>query len=205
MQAFKTLTSIAAPLDRANIDTDAIIPKQFLKSIKRSGFGPNLFDEWRYLDHGEVGMNNTKRPLNKDFVLNQPEYQGAKILLTRENFGCGSSREHAPWALEDYGFKVIIAPSFADIFYNNCFKNGLLPIVQDNNVMDELFGFKGEITIDLESQSINANGKKYTFEVDAERKRRLLNGLDDISLTLQYKDEIKSFETTYFKKYSWLN
>ena len=204
MQAFKTLTSIAAPLDRANIDTDAIIPKQFLKSIKRSGFGPNLFDEWRYLDHGEVGMNNTKRPLNKDFVLNQPAYQGAKILLTRENFGCGSSREHAPWALEDYGFKVIIAPSFADIFYNNCFKNGLLPIVQDNNVMDELFGFKGEITIDLESQSINANGKKYTFEVDAERKRRLLNGLDDISLTLQYKDEIKSFETTYFKKYSWL-
>ncbi|MEO1916823.1 MAG: 3-isopropylmalate dehydratase small subunit [Candidatus Thioglobus sp.] len=205
MQAFKTLTSITAPLDRANIDTDAIIPKQFLKSIKRSGFGPNLFDEWRYLDHGEVGMDNTKRPLNKDFVLNQPEYQGAKILLTRENFGCGSSREHAPWALEDYGFKAIIAPSFADIFYNNCFKNGLLPIVQDNNVMDELFGFKGEITIDLESQSINANGKKYTFEVDAERKRRLLNGLDDISLTLQYEDEIKSFETTYFKKYSWLN
>jgi 3-isopropylmalate/(R)-2-methylmalate dehydratase small subunit len=204
MQAFKALTSIAAPLDRANIDTDAIIPKQFLKSIKRSGFGPNLFDEWRYLDHGEVGMDNTKRPLNKDFVLNQPEYQGAKILLARENFGCGSSREHAPWALEDYGFKAIIAPSFADIFYNNCFKNGLLPIVQDNNVMDELFGFKGEITIDLESQSINANGKKYTFEVDAERKRRLLNGLDDISLTLQYEDEIKSFETTYFKKYSWL-
>ena len=204
MQKFTTLTSIAAPLDRANIDTDAIIPKQFLKSIKRSGFGPNLFDEWRYLDHGEVGMDNTKRPLNKDFVLNQPEYQGAKILLTRENFGCGSSREHAPWALEDYGFKAIIAPSFADIFYNNCFKNGLLPIVQDNNVMDELFGFKGEITIDLESQSINANGKKYTFEVDAERKRRLLNGLDDISLTLQYEDEIKSFETTYFKKYSWL-
>jgi 3-isopropylmalate/(R)-2-methylmalate dehydratase small subunit len=204
MQAFKALTSIAAPLDRANIDTDAIIPKQFLKSIKRSGFGPNLFDEWRYLDHGEVGMDNTKRPLNKDFVLNQPEYQGAKILLARENFGCGSSREHAPWALEDYGFRAIIAPSFADIFYNNCFKNGLLPIVQDNNVMDELFGFKGEITIDLESQSINANGKKYTFEVDAERKRRLLNGLDDISLTLQYEDEIKSFETTYFKKYSWL-
>ena len=205
MQAFKTLTSITAPLDRANIDTDAIIPKQFLKSIKRSGFGPNLFDEWRYLDHGEVGMDNTKRPLNKDFVLNQPEYQGAKILLTRENFGCGSSREHAPWALEDYGFKAIIAPSFADIFYNNCFKNGLLPIVQDNNVVDELFGFKGEITIDLESQSINANGKKYTFEVDAERKRRLLNGLDDISLTLQYEDEIKSFETTYFRKYSWLS
>ena len=204
MQAFKTLTSIAAPLDRANIDTDAIIPKQFLKSIKRSGFGPNLFDEWRYLDHGEVGMDNSKRPLNKDFVLNQPEYQGAQILLARENFGCGSSREHAPWALEDYGFRAIIAPSFADIFYNNCFKNGILPIVQDNNIMDELFNFKGEITIDLESQSIDANGKTYTFEVDAERKRRLLNGLDDIGLTLQYKDEIKSFEKTYFKKYSWL-
>ena len=204
MQKFTQLISIAAPLDRANIDTDAIIPKQFLKSIKRSGFGPNLFDEWRYLDHGEVGMDNAKRPLNKDFVLNQPEYQGAKILLTRENFGCGSSREHAPWALEDYGFRVIIAPSFADIFYNNCFKNGILPIVQDNGIMDELFNFKGEITIDLESQSIDANGKKYTFEVDAERKRRLLNGLDDISLTLQYEDEIKSFETTYFKKYSWL-
>ena len=204
MEKFTSITSITAPLDRANIDTDAIIPKQFLKSIKRSGFGPNLFDEWRYLDHGEVGMDNAKRPLNKDFVLNQPEYQGAKILLTRENFGCGSSREHAPWALEDYGFRAIIAPSFADIFYNNCFKNGILPIVQDNNIMDELFNFKGEITIDLESQSIDANGKTYTFEVDAERKRRLLNGLDDISLTLQYEDEIKSFETTYFKKYSWL-
>jgi len=204
MQKFTTITSITAPLDRANIDTDAIIPKQFLKSIKRSGFGPNLFDEWRYLDHGEVGMDNTKRPLNKDFVLNQPEYQGAQILLARENFGCGSSREHAPWALEDYGFRVIIAPSFADIFYNNCFKNGILPIVQDNSVMDKLFSFKGEITIDLESQSVDANGETYTFEVDAERKRRLLNGLDDISLTLQYKDEIKSFETTYFKKYSWL-
>jgi len=204
MQKFTTITSITAPLDRANVDTDAIIPKQFLKSIKRSGFGPNLFDEWRYLDHGEVGMDNSKRPINKDFVLNQPEYEGARILLARENFGCGSSREHAPWALEDYGFKAIIAPSFADIFYNNCFKNGLLPIVQDNNVMDELFDFKGEITIDLESQSINANGKKYIFEVDAERKRRLMNGLDDISLTLQYTDDIKAFETEYFKTYSWL-
>jgi 3-isopropylmalate/(R)-2-methylmalate dehydratase small subunit len=204
MEKFTSITSITAPLDRANVDTDAIIPKQFLKSIKRSGFGPNLFDEWRYLDHGEVGMDNSKRPLNKDFVLNQPEYQGAQILLARENFGCGSSREHAPWALEDYGFRAIIAPSFADIFYNNCFKNGILPIVQDNNIMDELFNFKGEITIDLESQSIDANGKTYTFEVDAERKRRLLNGLDDIGLTLQYKDEIKSFEKTYFKKYSWL-
>ncbi|HIB97684.1 MAG TPA: 3-isopropylmalate dehydratase small subunit, partial [Candidatus Thioglobus sp.] len=137
MDKFTILTSIAAPLDRANVDTDAIIPKQFLKSIKRSGFGPNLFDEWRYLDHGEVGMDNSKRPINKDFVLNKDEYQGAKILITRENFGCGSSREHAPWALEDYGFKVIIAPSFADIFYNNCFKNGILPIVQSNEVMDE--------------------------------------------------------------------
>ncbi len=204
MQKFTTITSITAPLDRANIDTDAIIPKQFLKSIKRSGFGPNLFDEWRYLNHGEVGMDNSKRPINKDFVLNQPEYQGAQILLARENFGCGSSREHAPWALEDYGFKAIIAPSFADIFYNNCFKNGLLPIVQNNNVMDELFGFKGEITIDLKSQSIDANGKKYTFEVDAERKRRLLNGLDDIDLTLQYTDDIKAFEKNYFKTYSWL-
>jgi 3-isopropylmalate/(R)-2-methylmalate dehydratase small subunit len=205
MEKFTTLTSIAAPLDRANVDTDAIIPKQFLKSIKRSGFGPNLFDEWRYLDHGEVGMDNTKRPLNTDFVLNKAQYQGAKILLARENFGCGSSREHAPWALEDYGFKVIIAPSFADIFYNNCFKNGILPIVQDNSVMGKLFTFKGEITIDLESQSVHANDESYAFEVDTERKRRLINGLDDIGLTLQYADDIKSFETTYFKKYSWLN
>ena len=192
------------PLDRANVDTDAIIPKQFLKSIKRSGFGPNLFDEWRYLDHGEVGMDNSKRPLNTEFVLNQPQYQGARILLARENFGCGSSREHAPWALEDYGFKAIIAPSFADIFYNNCFKNGILPIVQDNNVMDELFAVNGEITINLEDQSIISGDKNYAFEVDAERKKRLLHGLDDIGLTLQYTDEIKAFETEYFKTYSWL-
>ncbi len=204
MEKFTTLTSIAAPLDRANVDTDAIIPKQFLKSIKRSGFGPNLFDEWRYEDHGEVGMDNSKRPLNKDFVLNKAEYQGAQILLARENFGCGSSREHAPWALEDYGFKVIIAPSFADIFYNNCFKNGILPIVQSNDIMDEIFAFDGEITIDLDAQSINANGKTYHFDVDAERKRRLMNGLDDIGLTLQYKDEIKAFEKNYFNTYSWL-
>jgi len=192
------------PLDRANVDTDAIIPKQFLKSIKRSGFGPNLFDEWRYLDHGEVGMDNSKRPLNTEFVLNQPQYQGAQILLARENFGCGSSREHAPWALEDYGFKAIIAPSFADIFYNNCFKNGILPIVQDNNVMDELFAVNGEITINLEAQSITTGDKNYAFEVDAERKKRLFHGLDDIDLTLQYADEIKAFETEYFKTYSWL-
>ncbi len=204
MNKFTILTSIGLPLNRANIDTDAIIPKQFLKSIKRSGFGVNLFDEWRYLDHGEVGMDNTKRPLNNDFVLNKPEYQGAKILLTRENFGCGSSREHAPWALEDYGFRVIIAPSFADIFYNNCFKNGILPIVQDNDVMDKLFAITDEITIDLEAQNIYANGENYPFEVDLERKRRLLNGLDDIDLTLQYEDEIKAFEKNYFNQYSWL-
>ncbi len=204
MDKFTILTSIAAPLDRANVDTDAIIPKQFLKSIKRSGFGPNLFDEWRYLDHGEVGMDNSKRPINKDFVLNKDEYQGAKILITRENFGCGSSREHAPWALEDYGFKVIIAPSFADIFYNNCFKNGILPIVQNNEVMDELFSVTKDITINLDAQTIQANNKTYAFEVDEERKRRLMNGLDDISLTLQYSDDIKTFELQYFKSYSWL-
>ncbi len=204
MNKFITLTSIAAPLDRANVDTDAIIPKQFLKSIKRSGFGPNLFDEWRYENHGEVGMDNSKRPLNKDFVLNKPEYQDAQILLARENFGCGSSREHAPWALEDYGFRAIIAPSFADIFYNNCFKNGILPIVQSNEIMDELFAFEGEITIDLDAQNISANNKTYGFEVDAERKRRLMNGLDDIGLTLQYENDIKAFEKDYFKTYSWL-
>ena len=204
MEKFTTLSSIAAPLDRANIDTDAIIPKQFLKSIKRSGFGPNLFDEWRYLDHGEVGMDNSKRPLNPDFVLNNPKYAGAQILLARENFGCGSSREHAPWALEDYGFKAIIAPSFADIFYNNCFKNGLLPILLSNEIVDDLFRYEGEIVIDLEQQSVSTNSNTYTFEVDGERKRRLLNGLDDIDLTLQYEKDIRSFETKYFKQYSWL-
>ncbi|ABL02142.1 3-isopropylmalate dehydratase small subunit [Candidatus Ruthturnera calyptogenae] len=204
MQKFTTFTSIAIPLERANIDTDAIIPKQFLKSIKRSGFGVNLFDEWRYLDHGEVGMDNSKRPLNMDFVLNQAKYQGAKILLVRENFGCGSSREHAPWALEDYGFKAIIAPSFADIFYNNCFKNGILPIVQDNNIMDEFFTLSGEIMINLDAQSIHTNSKTYFFEIDIERKRRLINGLDDIGLTLQYTDDIKAFEKDYFNKYNWL-
>ena len=204
MQKFTTLSSIAAPLDRANVDTDAIIPKQFLKSIKRSGFGPNLFDEWRYLDHGEPGMDNSKRPINKDFVLNKDQYRGAQILLARENFGCGSSREHAPWALADYGFRVIIAPSFADIFYNNCFKNGILPIVQSNETMDTLFAFSGEITINLAKQTISADDKVYSFEVDAERKRRLISGLDDIGLTLQYADDIKAFEKNYFQKYSWL-
>ena len=192
------------PLDRANIDTDAIIPKQFLKSIKRSGFGPNLFDEWRYLDHGEVGMDNTKRPINSDFVLNDPKYKDAKILLTRRNFGCGSSREHAPWALLDFGFRTIIAPSFADIFYNNCFKNGLLPIVLSSEIVDALFAYKGEIVINLEEQSVKTEDNIYHFEVDAERKRRLINGLDDIGLTLQYEDQIRLFESEHFKKYPWL-
>ena len=204
MQTFTTINSIATPLDRANIDTDAIIPKQFLKSIKRSGFGPNLFDEWRYLDHGEVGMDNSKRPLNPDFVLNNPKYAGAQILLARENFGCGSSREHAPWALEDFGFKAIIAPSFADIFYNNCFKNGILPIVLSHGVVDALFAYKGEIGVDLESQCVTTSANTYSFEVDAERKRRLLNGLDDIALTLQYEDDIRHFEVKHFKLHPWL-
>ena len=192
------------PLDRANIDTDSIIPKQFLKSIKRSGFGPNLFDEWRYLDHGEVGMDNSKRPINPDFVLNDPKYKGAQILLTRRNFGCGSSREHAPWALEDFGFRAIIAPSFADIFYNNCFKNGILPIVLSSEIVDALFAYQGEIVINLEEQSVKTEDNIYNFEVDAERKRRLINGLDDIGLTLQHEDQIRSFEAEHFKKYPWL-
>ena len=198
------------PLDRANVDTDAIIPKQFLKSIKRSGFGPNAFDEWRYLDHGEPGMDNGKRPLNPDFVLNQPRYQGAQILLARENFGCGSSREHAPWALEDYGFRAIIAPSFADIFFNNCFKNGLLPIRLTAQQVDALFkaveatpGYR--LTIDLERQSITApDGTVYRFEVEAFRKHCLLNGLDDIGLTLQHVGEIREFEAKYRAEQPWL-
>jgi len=204
MKRFTTLTSITMPLDRANIDTDAIIPKQFLKSIKRSGFGPNLFDEWRYLDHGGLGMDNSKRPINPDFVLNDPQYDGAQILLTRRNFGCGSSREHAPWALEDFGFRAIIAPSFADIFYNNCIKNGILPIVLSSEIVDALFAYQGEIVINLEEQSVKTEDNIYNFEVDAERKRRLINGLDDIGLTLQYEDQIRSFEVEHFKKYPWL-
>jgi len=204
MKKFTTLISISTPLDRANIDTDAIIPKQFLKSIKRSGFGPNLFDEWRYLDHGEVGMDNSKRPINPDFVLNNPKYAVAQILLTRENFGCGSSREHAPWALEDFGFRAIIAPSFADIFYNNCFKNGLLPIVLSKDIVDDLFAYEGKITINLEQQNVVTSSNSYSFEVDGERKRRLLSGLDDIGLTLQHEEEIRHFETDYFKQYPWL-
>ena len=203
MQKFTIVSGIPTPLDRANIDTDAIIPKQFLKSIKRSGFGVNLFDEWRYLDRGEIGMDNKNRPKNMDFVLNNPKYNGSQILLTRENFGCGSSREHAPWALADYGFKIIIAPSFADIFYNNCFKNGILPIIQNNKIMDELFS-NDNLTIDLERQIISNISKSYNFKIDKERKYRLLNGLDDISITLAYKDKIKQFEESYLKQNNWL-
>ncbi len=210
MEAFTKLKGIAAPLDRPNVDTDAIIPKQFLKSIKRSGFGPNLFDEWRYLDHGEPGMDNSKRPLNPDFVLNQARYQGASVLLGRDNFGCGSSREHAPWALEDYGFRVIIAPSFADIFFNNCFKNGILPIVLDAAVVDDLFraceaepGY--ELEIDLEAQTVTTpGGEVISFEVDPFRKHCLLNGLDDIGLTLQHTDDIRAYETRRRQEAPWL-
>jgi 3-isopropylmalate/(R)-2-methylmalate dehydratase small subunit len=210
MRKFTQLDGLVAPLDRANVDTDAIIPKQFLKSIKRSGFGPNAFDEWRYLDHGEPGMDNSKRPLNKDFVLNQLRYQGAQILLARENFGCGSSREHAPWALEDYGFRVIIAPSFADIFFNNCFKNGVLPIKLDAVKVDALFtaveaniGYK--LQVDLERQTIiSPDGTVYPFEVDAHRKHCLLNGLDDIGLTLQHVGDIQAFEVKHRAAQPWL-
>jgi 3-isopropylmalate/(R)-2-methylmalate dehydratase small subunit len=210
MEKLNKVTGIVAPMDRPNVDTDAIIPKQFLKSIKRSGFGPNLFDEWRYLDHGEPGMDNSTRPLNPDFVLNQPRYQGAKILLARDNFGCGSSREHAPWALEDYGFRVIIAPSFADIFFNNCFKNGLLPIKLDGAIVDRLFretaateGY--QLTVDLAAQAITTpGGEVIPFEVDAFRKHCLLNGLDDIGLTLQHVDEIKAYEERRRQEAPWL-
>ena len=210
MQAFTQLKGLVAPLDRANVDTDAIIPKQFLKSIKRSGFGPNAFDEWRYLDRGEPGMDNSKRPLNPDFVLNQARYQGASVLLTRENFGCGSSREHAPWALGDYGFKVIIAPSFADIFFNNCFKNGMLPIVLGADIVDALFkqvfandGY--QLDIDLAAQTVTTPaGQAYHFEVDPFRKHCLLNGLDDIGLTMQQQDKIKAFEAKHRQAQPWL-
>jgi 3-isopropylmalate/(R)-2-methylmalate dehydratase small subunit len=210
MEKFTLRDGLVAPLDRANVDTDAIIPKQFLKSIKRSGFGPNAFDEWRYLDHGEPGMDNSKRAINPDFVLNQARYQGARILLARENFGCGSSREHAPWALEDFGFRVIIAPSFADIFFNNCFKNGLLPIKLDPAKVDVLFkaveanvGY--QLKIDLEQQSITApDGTVYKFDVDAHRKHCLLNGLDDIGLTLQHVADIKVFEAKHRAAQPWL-
>lgn len=210
MQKFVEFNGLVVPLDRANVDTDAIIPKQFLKSIKRTGFGPNAFDEWRYLDHGEPGMDNSTRQINQDFVLNQPRYQGAQILLARENFGCGSSREHAPWALEDYGFRVIIAPSFADIFFNNCFKNGLLPIKLDASKVDVLFEMVEsnvgcKLQVDLEQQIIAAQGGiAYEFEVDSHRKHCLLNGLDDIGQTLQYVEDIKAFEVKHRVAQPWL-
>lgn len=210
MKAFTQLDGLAAPMDRANVDTDMIIPKQFLKSIKRSGFGPNLFDELRYLDEGRPGEDCSGRPLNPDFPLNQSRYQGASVLLARENFGCGSSREHAPWALEDYGFRCVIAPSFADIFFNNCFKNGILPIVLDADVVDGLFkemyaseGYR--LVIDLPGQTITTPaGGVINFDVDAFRKHCLINGLDDIGLTLQDADAIADFEKTWQAKAPWL-
>ena len=210
MKAFTRHTGIAAPLDRANVDTDMIIPKQFLKSIKRSGFGPNLFDELRYLDEGQPDQDCRGRPLNPDFVLNQSRYRGASILLARQNFGCGSSREHAPWALEDFGFRAVIAPSFADIFFNNCFKNGLLPIVLKENEVDELFaltvareGFS--LTIDLEAKTVTRpDGVFYRFEVDDFRRHCLLHGLDEIGLTLQDADLIKAYEERRRRETPWL-
>ena len=210
MRAFTQLDGLVAPLDRANVDTDAIIPKQFLKSIKRSGFGPNAFDEWRYLDHGEPGMDNSRRAPNPDFVLNQPRYQGASVLLTRDNFGCGSSREHAPWALEDYGFRALVGTSFADIFYNNCFKNGLLPIKLPAAEVDALFaqvqatpGY--QLRIDLEAQTVTRpDGKALSFDVDPFRKYCLLNGFDDIGLTLRHADKIREFEAKRRIDRPWL-
>jgi 3-isopropylmalate/(R)-2-methylmalate dehydratase small subunit len=210
MKPFIRHEGLVAPLDRANVDTDAIIPKQFLKSIKRSGFGPNAFDEWRYLDRGEPGKSNHDRPLNPDFVLNQARYQDASVLLARENFGCGSSREHAPWALEDYGFRVIIAPSFADIFFNNCFKNGILPIVLPAETVDRLFrdtdANEGYVlSVDLAVQTIQTpTGDLIPFDVDAERKHRLLNGLDDIGITLQFVDKIHAYEAKRRREAPWL-
>jgi 3-isopropylmalate/(R)-2-methylmalate dehydratase small subunit len=211
MQPFRVHTGVVAPLDRANVDTDAIIPKQFLKSIKRSGFGPNLFDAWRYLDHGEPGMDNAKRPLNPDFVLNEPRYRTASILLARRNFGCGSSREHAPWALADYGFRAIVAPSYADIFFNNCYKNGLLPIVLGESevarLFDATFAFPGfALTVDLERQTVAApdGSMSFGFAVEPFRKKSLLDGLDDIGLTLKHADEIRAFEAKRLAEQPWL-
>ena len=211
MNPFRIVTGLVAPLDRANVDTDAIIPKQFLKSIKRSGFGPNLFDEWRYLDRGEPGRDNSHRPENPNFVLNLPRYRGAEILLARRNFGCGSSREHAPWALLDFGFRALIAPSYADIFFNNCFKNGLLPIVLPENALDALFdaanvhpGFA--LTIDLERQTVATpdGAMQWRFELEAFRKHCLLNGLDEIALTLGHADAIRDFESRRLHEQPWL-
>lgn len=210
MYQFTTLTAVVAPLDRANVDTDAIIPKQFLKSIKRSGFGPFAFDEWRYMDIGQPDMDCTHRPINPDFSLNQYRYAGAKILLTRQNFGCGSSREHAPWALKDYGFDAIIAPSYADIFFNNCFKNGILPIVLNDPLVQQLFeevaaseGY--QLTVDLPAQTVvTPSGQVIAFDVDPFRKHCLLNGLDDIGLTLQHADEIKRYEDARKVSMPWM-
>ena len=209
MKAFVSLDGLVCAMDRANVDTDAIIPKQFLKSIKRSGFGPNLFDEWRYLDHGEPGMDNSQRQLNPEFELNLPRNQGAQVLLARDNFGCGSSREHAPWAIEDFGFCALIAPSFADIFFNNCFKNGLLPIVQPPAVVDQLFaeakteGYR--LKIDLASQTMTTpSGEVFSFEVTEHRKHCLLNGLDEIGLTLAHSDKIRAFEAQHQANQPWL-
>jgi 3-isopropylmalate/(R)-2-methylmalate dehydratase small subunit len=200
MEKFVQLNGLVAPLDRANVDTDAIIPKQFLKSIKRSGFGPNLFDAWRYKDHGEPGMDNAKRPLNADFVLNQPRYKGAQVLIARENFGCGSSREHAPWALMDFGFRAVIAPSYADIFFNNCFKNGLLPIVLAAREVDQLFAEVAvtpgyALRIDLPAQTVTTpGGTNFKFAIDEFRKHCLVNGLDEIGLTLKHAEKIRAYE-----------
>ena len=209
MDAFTTLHGLVIPLDRANVDTDAIIPKQYLKSIKRTGFGPTLFDEWRYLDHGEPGMDHSQRPLNPDFVLNQERYQGAKILLARANFGCGSSREHAPWALLDYGIRCIIAPTFADIFYNNCFKNGMLPVTLDDTTVNNLFtqveaqpGYK--LKVDLPAQQIQAGEVAIKFEIEPSRKHSLVNGLDDISLTLGQAELIREYESRRREEAPWL-
>ena len=210
MEKFTVLDGLVAPLDRPNVDTDAIIPKQFLKSIKRTGFGPNLFDAWRYLDHGEPGMDNAKRPLNPDFVLNQPRYRGAQVLLARENFGCGSSREHAPWALTDYGFRAIVAPSYADIFFNNSFKNCLLPVILPADAVERLFveaqGTPGyRLRIDLAQQKVTTPaGASFDFDIDAYRKHNLLNGLDEIGLTLQHADAIRAFEARHRAAQPWL-
>ena len=210
MEPFRQHTGLVVPLDRANVDTDAIIPKQFLKSIKRTGFGANAFDEWRYMDHGEPGMDNSRRPLNPNFVLNQTRYQGATILLTRKNFGCGSSREHAPWALQQFGFRAIIAPSYADIFFNNCYKNGLLPIVLTELEVDHLFNIvvatNGlQLSVDLERQIVQVpNAETYKFAVEDSRQQSLLNGWDEIGRTLRHNDKIKSYEVARAMREPWL-
>jgi len=210
MEKFIRQEGLVAPMDRANVDTDSIIPKQYLKSIKRTGYGPNLFDEWRYLDHGEPGMDHSSRPLNQEFVLNQPRYRGATVLLARENFGCGSSREHAPWALLQYGFQTVIAPSFADIFYNNSLKNGLLLIRLDAKIVDRLLnearGAEGyRLAVDLERQTVaTPGGESFKFEIDPFSKHCLMNGLDEIGLTLEHAEQIKAFEAQHRERQPWL-